>query len=123
MQSRYDFNITYVESWHSVNEAEKGTAWSLEFGAWSLEFGAWSLEFGAWSLVFGAWSLEFGAWSLALGVWSLELGAWSLELGAWSLDGVCHAMGEGRWAGSMGRIARGAAAAQRPFDRVKRSTN
>ena len=55
-------------------EAEKGTAWSLEFGAWSLEFGAWSLEHGVWSL----------------------------ELGAWSLDGVCHATGEGRWAGSMG---------------------
>ena len=55
-------------------EAEKGTAWSLEFGAWSLEFGAWSLE----------------------------LGVWSLKLGAWSLDGVCHATGEGRWAGSMG---------------------
>ena len=67
-----------------------------------------------------AWSLEFGAWSLELGVWSLEFGAWSLALGVWSLDGVCHAMGEGRWAGSMGPIAHGAAAA---FDRVKRSTN
>ena len=43
-------------------EAEKGTAWSLEFGAWSLELGVWSLEFGA-SLELGAWSLEFG-WSL-----------------------------------------------------------
>ena len=37
-------------------EAEKGTAWSLEFGAWSLELGVWSLELGAWSLEFG-WSL------------------------------------------------------------------
>ena len=67
-------------------------------------------------LEFGVWRLEFGAWSLELGVWSLEFGAWSLALGVWSLDGVCHAMGEGRWAGSMGRIAHGA------FDRVKRST-
>ena len=55
-------------------EAEKGTAWSLEFGVWRLEF-------GAWSLALGVWSLEFGAWSLALGVWSLEFGAWSLALG------------------------------------------
>ena len=43
-------------------EAEKGTAWSLEFGAWSLELGVWSLEFGAWSLELGAWRLEFGVW-------------------------------------------------------------
>ena len=43
-------------------EAEKGTAWSLEFGAWSLELGVWRLEFGAWSLELGAWRLVFGVW-------------------------------------------------------------
>ena len=71
------FNHTHIVSdvgTRSSMEAEKGTAWSLEFGAWSLEFGAWSLE----------------------------LGVWSLELGAWSLDGVCHATGEGRWVGCRG---------------------
>ena len=92
-------------------EAEKGTAWSLELGVWSLALGVWRLEFGAWSLELGVWSLEFGAWSLALGVWSLALGVWSL-------DGVCHAMGEGRWAGSMGRIAHGAAAEEVGHDHV-----
>ena len=60
----------------------------------------WSLALGVWSLALGVWSLALGVWSLALGVWSLALGVWSLEFGAWSLAlGVCHAMGEGWWAG------------------------
>ena len=63
-------------------EAEKGTAWSLEFGAWSLELGVWSLEFGAWSLELGAWRLEFGAWSLEFAM-------------LWGRGG-----GRGPWAGS-----------------------
>ena len=79
-------------------EAEKGTAWSLEFGAWSLELGVWSLEFGAWSLELGAWRLEFGVWMEFAMLWGRGGGR-----GPWA--GSCTGQPQ-RSTGSKGQLIR-----------------